>query len=163
MSISAVLVFFSAIFQYGFHFYLKGLLTPQQEEAVKNCIEKLNNLLVCATKKRPDGPPSLLGSTSNLGTSASDEADLEKEKIKSFLAEQLAKQLVIRGMKNIDDWELHKIVYSIAEKSALDDGTLAPPPKNRPAPPPQPQHDFYDNYGMQGYSTGMPPPTNEPP
>ena len=81
-----------------------------------------------------------------------DEEKSENDKLKSFLAEQLAKQLVLRGMKDIDDWELHKIVYSIAEKSALDNGTLAPPPKNRPAPPPMTQAEDYYNYQhLQGY------------
>ena len=68
----------------------------------------------------------------------------------------MAKQLVLRGMKDIDDWELHKIVYAIAEKSALDNGTLAPPPKNRPAPPPAPSQDFYNYQHLQGYQ--MQPP-----
>ena len=110
-----------------------------------------------ATKKRPDGPPSILGS-SNFGGI---EEKSEDEKLKSFLAEQLAKQLVLRGMKDIDDWELHKIVYSIAEKSALDNGTLAPPPKNRPAPPPSQasapiSQDYFNYQHLQGYQ--MQPP-----
>ena len=121
-----------------------------QEEAVKICIDKLNSLLICATKKRPDGPPSLLSGTgSDPGGNTSD-----REKLKSFLAETLAKQLVQKGMKDVSDYELHKLVYAIAEKTALDDGTLAPPPKYPPPLPKQMPQEQYGGYygGQQGYS-----------
>jgi hypothetical protein len=124
-------------------------LSPSQEDAVKKCIEKLNLLLQCATKKRPDGVPSFLGSQLTAG-----QVKTSKEKLATFLAETLSKQLVIRGMKDINDWELHKIVYAIAEKSELNaDGCLLPPSAYPPAPsPPPPQYNYYN----QGYSTGNP-------
>lgn len=37
-----------------------GLLSDQQELAVRNCIERLHGLLATATKKRPLDPPNLL-------------------------------------------------------------------------------------------------------
>ena len=61
-----------------------------------------------------------------------------------------------RGLSDIDDYELHKLVFAVAEKSILDDGTLCPPPAYppaKPAPPPastQPQYGYYN----QGYTTG---------
>ena len=118
---------------------------------MKNCIDKLNNLLICATKKRPDGPPSVLSGSESVNT--------ERDKLKSFLAETLAKQLVQRGMKEVTDYDLHKIVYAIASKTCLDDGNLVPPPKYPPLPsPPPPQREpgGYDYYN-QGYnnSSGM--------
>lgn len=113
---------------------------PAQEETVKVCISKLNNLLMCATKKRPEGPPTVLGTTIFAESDA-------KDNLKKFFAENLAKQMVLRGMFDFTDWELHRLVYAIAEKTALDDGTLAPPPK---APPPQllpPREKFGGYYG----------------
>ena len=115
---------------------------------MKTCIEKLNGLLSCATKKRPDGPPSIL--------SGSDPISTERDKLKEFLAETLAKQLVQRGMKDINDYELHKIVHAIAEKTSLDDGTLVPPPKYPPLPSPPPQRQDFGFYN-QGYSTNSAP------
>ncbi len=131
-----------------------GLLTGTQEDAVKNCISKMNVLLQCATKKRPEGPPSLLGSSS-------DKEYKDREKLKSFLAESLARQLVIKGLSDIDDWELHKVVYSIAEKTALDDGSLCPPsthPPPKPAPMPMDPGPTPSQYGYynQGYSSSGP-------
>ena len=120
--------------------------------AVKNCIDKLNNLLICATKKRPDGPPSVL-------SGIEESVNTERDKLKSFLAETLAKQLVQRGMKEVTDYELHKIVYAIATKTCLDDGNLCPPPKYPPLPsPPPPQREpggGYDYYN-QGYNNSRP-------
>ena len=98
-------------FAFLFSSFSKGLLSPTQETAVKNCIDNLNSLLMVATKKRPDGPPSVLSGTDN--------ENKEKEKLKSFLAETLAKQLVQRGMKDITEYELHKVVYAIATKTCL--------------------------------------------
>ena len=91
----------------------KGLLTPTQETAVKNTIEKLNSLLYSATKKRPDGPPSVLSGAE------SEKENNERDKLKSFLAETLAKQLVQKGMKDVTEYELHQIVYAIATKTSL--------------------------------------------
>ena len=51
-----------------------------------------------------------------------------------MFAELLAKQLMLRGQSDITDHELHKLVFAIAEKTDLDDGTLAPPPPF-PLPP----------------------------
>ena len=137
-----------------FSFFSEGLLSPTQEDAVKNCIEKLNHLLTCATKKRPDGPPSVLSGTESENN--------EKDKLKSFLAETLAKQLVTRGMKDITEYELHKIVYAIATKTSLDDGNLCPPPAYPPLPsPPPPQqppaagYDYY-NQGFSNTAAGPP-------
>ena len=104
-------------------------------------------------QKRPDGPPSLLSGT---GT-GSDLQNPEKDKLKTFLAENLAKQLVQRGFKDITDFELHQLVYTIAEKTSLDDGNLAVPPKYPPLPPPQEPPfgagGFYGGGQQQGYST----------
>ena len=116
-----------------------------QEAAVKGCIDKLERLLACATKKRPDGPPSVLSEV--------DPKNTEREKLKSFFAKTLATQMVQRGIFNLTDYELHKLVYAIAEKTTLDDGTLAPPPKYPPAPSPPPPQPGYGYYG-QGYATG---------
>ena len=140
-------------------FFTQGLLSPNQEDAVNNCIGKLDHLLICATKKRPDGPPSILGGSS-LGFEDAEVA--ERKKLKTFLAEQLAKQLVLRGMKNIDDYDLHHIVYEIAQKTALDDGTLATPPKHRPAPPPMPAPP-QEYYGYPPGYQGYPPSNSGPP
>ena len=52
-----------------------------------------------------------------------------------MFAELLAKQLMLRGQYDITDHELHKLVFAIAEKTDLDDGTLAPPPPTTPPPP----------------------------
>ena len=71
-----------------------------------------------------------------------------------MFAEILAKQLMQRGRSDISDHDLHKLIFSIAEKTDLDDGTLAPPP---PTPPPAPapapvvvapmkQENLYENY-----------------
>jgi hypothetical protein len=68
-----------------------------------------------------------------------------------MFAEILAKQLMQRGRGDISDHDLHKLVYSIAEKTELDDGTLAPPP---PTPPPvfvpqqQTEQQLYSNYSQ---------------
>ena len=144
----------------NFAFFLifpKGLLSSSQEDAVKNCIDKLNNLLMCATKKRPDGPPSVLSGTESENS--------EKDKLKAFLAETLAKQLVLRDMKDITEYELHKIVFAIATKTSLDDGNLCPPPAYPPLPsPPPPQqppaggYDYY-NQGFNNSGTVGGPPT----
>ena len=158
--ISASLTYKQPFFSLFSSFSTQGLLSPNQEDAVNNCIGKLDHLLICATKKRPDGPPSILGGSS-LGFEDAEIA--ERKKLKTFLAEQLAKQLVLRGMKNIDDYDLHHIVYEIAQKTALDDGTLATPPKHRPAPPPMPAppQEYYGYPpGYQGYqphNSGPPP------
>ena len=124
---------------------LKGLVTPAQETAVKGCIDKLERILTCATKKRPDGPPSVLSDV--------DPKTTEREKLKSFFAKTLATQMVQRGMANLTEYELHKLVYAIAVKTSLDDGNLAEPPKYPPAPSPPPPHHSYGYYG-QGYATG---------
>ena len=88
-------------------------MTPTQETAVKNTIEKLNSLLYSATKKRPDGPPSVLSGAE------SEKENKERDTLKSFLAETLAKQLVQKGMKDVTEYELHQIVYAIATKTSL--------------------------------------------
>ena len=80
---------------------------------MKNTIEKLNSLLYSATKKRPDGPPSVLSGAE------SEKENNERDKLKSFLAETLAKQLVQKGMKDVTEYELHQIVYAIATKTSL--------------------------------------------
>jgi len=127
---------------------------------VKNTIEKLNSLLYSATKKRPDGPPSVLSGAE------SEKENKERDTLKSFLAETLAKQLVQKGMKDVTEYELHQIVYAIATKTSLDDGTLMPPPKYPPLPsPPPPQQQpmaGYDYYN-QGYGNSNPPPGGLPP
>ena len=125
--------------------FLKGLVSPAQETAVKGCIDKLERILTCATKKRPDGPPSVLSDV--------DPKTTEREKLKSFFAKTLATQMVQRGMVNLTEYELHKLVYAIATKTSLDDGTLAEPPKYPPAPSPPPPQQNYGYYG-QGYATG---------
>lgn len=128
-------------------------MTGSQEDAVKNCIEKLNALLMCATKKRPDGPPTILGSF--------DPQAETKKQLKGFLAENLAKQLIQRGMKDITDYELHKLVYAIAQKTFLDDGSLVEPPKYPPLPSPPPrnyhQQDSYQSgsFFTQGYKSSL--------
>lgn len=102
---------------------------------------------MCATKKRPDGPPSILSGT---------DSD-EKDKMKAFLAETLAKQLVQRKMTEITDFELHKLVYAIAQKTFLDDGTLAVPPKFPPLPSPPPRRDDYGfGYTSNNSNIGQP-------
>ena len=88
-------------------------MTPTQETAVKTTIEKLNSLLYSATKKRPDGPPSVLSGAE------SEKENKERDILKSFLAETLAKQLVQKGMKDVTEYELHQIVYAIATKTSL--------------------------------------------
>ena len=80
---------------------------------MKTTIEKLNSLLYSATKKRPDGPPSVLSGAE------SEKENNERNKLKSFLAETLAKQLVQKGMKDVTEYELHQIVYAIATKTSL--------------------------------------------
>ena len=131
---------------YNFPFlFLKGLVTPAQESAVKGCIDKLERILTCATKKRPDGPPSVLSDV--------DPKTTEREKLKSFFAKTLATQMVQKGMANLTDYELHKLVYAIAVKTSLDDGNLVEPPKYPPAPSPPPPQQGYGYYG-QGYATG---------
>lgn len=64
-----------------------------------------------------------------------------------MFAELLAKQLMLRGQSDITDHELHKLVFAIAEKTDLDDGTLAPPPPF-PLPPStaQPKRDAWGGY-----------------
>jgi hypothetical protein len=68
-----------------------------------------------------------------------------------MFAEILAKQLMQRGKSDISDHDLHKLIFSIAEKTDFDDGTLCPPPPTPPpapvviAAPPQQDH-LYDNY-----------------
>ena len=80
---------------------------------MKTTIEKLNSLLYSATKKRPDGPPSVLSGAE------SEKENKERDTLKSFLAETLAKQLVQKGMKDVTEYELHQIVYAIATKTSL--------------------------------------------
>ena len=79
-------------------------------------------VLQIATKKRPSNPPSL----SN-GFSQDQMARKNKEKYKQMLAEQMAKLLIKRGMQNIDEMNLHHLVYEVAKTTPLDDGTLNPP------------------------------------
>ena len=89
---------------------------------MRNCIDKLTMVLQIATKKRPSNPPSL----SN-GFSQDQIARKNKEKYKQMLAEQMAKLLIKRGMQNIDEMNLHHLVYEVAKTTPLDDGTLNPP------------------------------------
>lgn len=139
-----------------------GLLSDQQEYAVRTCIDRLASLLDMATKKRPLVPPNLLaalkpGSTINEQQPQSKEDKMTK--LKRMFADLLAKQLVQRGRADISDHDLHKLVYTIAEKTDLDDGNLAPPPPTPPpvyVPPqqvynPGPQMNFYGG-GPKSYS-----------
>lgn len=104
---------------------------------MRNCVDMLNVLLQCATKKRPLHPPSLLPQDN--------EEDKAKAKYKSLLAEQLAKILVKRGMEKISEYALHCLVFEVAKTTEIDDGTLCPPPEG---PPPN-----YDAPPSSSYTT----------
>ena len=129
---------------------LIGLLEPQKEFAVRNCIDKLTMVLQIATKKRPSNPPSL----SN-GPSHDEVSKRNKQKYKQTVAEQMAKLLIKRGMQNIDEWYLHYLVYEVAKTTPLDDGTLctSPPQQLRHAERKETNCDRSSEQG--GYSTGL--------
>ena len=137
---------------------MAGLLERQRENAVRNCVDKLNVLLQCATKKRPSQPPSLLGKDPKT------EADT---KLKGLLAEQLSRVLIKKNMGGISEYALHCLVYEIAKTTELDNGSLCPPP-DEPPPEPEPtqpapqmsqQNHSYQSFqpqqGAGSYSTGV--------
>ena len=129
-------------------FYFLGLLEPQKEFAVRNCIDKLTMILQIATKNRPSHPPSLEnGSTQNIIT------EKRQNKFKKILAEQMAKLLMKRGLHDIDDWYLHYLVYEVAKTTTLDDGSLAPPPQRSDNDRKEAITTFSGPPG--GYSTGL--------
>ena len=125
---------------------LAGLLDHQKELAVRSCVDKLNILLQCATKKRPSHPPDLL---------AVDPKADDKSKFKAMFAEQLAKVLIQKDMEKISEYALHCLVYEIAKTTELDDGTLCPPPDEppkEPTPEPTPPPSNYQSYQPQSGS-----------
>ena len=69
--------------------HITGLLTEQQEYAVRNLLERLQALLATATKKRPLHPPNLLigksGKANGQIPSAAEEKAKLKQVIHSFL------------------------------------------------------------------------------
>ena len=101
-----------------------GLLEPQKEFAVRNCIDKLAMILQIATKNRPSNPPALKNTSSH-----NEIIERKKHKFKKILAEQMATLLIKRGLQNIDDWYLHYLVYEVAKSTPLDDGSLIAPPQ----------------------------------
>lgn len=134
-----------------------GLLEGHRESAARNCIDKLTILLQLATKERPLEPPSLLPSqgSSNLGgphpsggaTPGENPEDnpqiRERAKYKAMFAEFLAKMLVKKGRDDLDDFDLHHLIYEMARTTFLDDGTLCPPPTERSLSPP-PVHRYQE-------------------
>jgi len=103
---------------------IAGLLEPQKEFAVRNCIDKLAMILQIATKNRPSNPPALKNTSSH-----NEIIERKKNKFKKILAEQMATLLIKRGLQNIDDWYLHYLVYEVAKSTPLDDGSLIAPPQ----------------------------------
>ena len=125
-----------------------GLLEPQKEFAVRNCIDKLAMILQIATKSRPSNPPALKSTSSH-----NEVIVRKKNKFKKILAEQMATLLIKRGLQNIDDWYLHYLVYEVAKSTPLDDGSLiAPPHRNYSHRKEEP----IKTAGLSGgYSTGL--------
>jgi hypothetical protein len=81
--------------------FFTGLLTEQQEYAVRNLLERLQALLATATKKRPLNPPNLLIGKSGKANGQITSAAEEKAKLKQ----------VIHSLKN---WQVY-IDFAIKE------------------------------------------------
>ena len=132
--------------------FVTGLLEPQKEFAVRNCIDKLTMILQISTKKRPLNPPSLTS-----GPCQDQVTKENKNKYKQLLAEQMSKLLIKKGMQNIDEWYLHYLVYEVAKNTLLDDGTLCLPPSQPTEGNSIVERPYETASNPQGgYSTGLP-------